>query len=130
MQPSTSTASQAEEEDVKPDINPLARRMVTERFGEKGLLYRFMGQIDDEVIITHVQAGTDPLQQFHEDDPEKIVVLDVSTDEEIDFADDLSEVSMVSQGNVTHAKLENLLSGISKAHREMATAVDTLQERV
>ena len=130
VQPSTSATPQEGEQDVKPDIKPLAKRMAMERFGEKGLLNRFVGQIDDEVIITHVQAGTDPLQRFHEDEPEKMVVLDVSTDEEIDFADDLSEVSMVSQGNVAHAELENLLSGISKAHREMATAVDTLQERV
>ena len=55
-----------------------------------------------------------------------MVVIDVSTDEEIDLADDLSEVSMVSQGNVTHAELENLLAGISGAHKKVAVAVDAL----
>ena len=124
MQPETSTVE--EEPDVKPDIKPLAQRMATQHFGEKGLLKRFIGQIDDEVIVTHVQAGTEPLQRFYEDNPDQMVVLDVSTDEEIDLADDLSEVSMSSQGNVTHAELENLLAGISKAHKEMASAVDTL----
>ena len=59
-----------------------------------------------------------------------MIVLDVSTDEEIDLADDLLEVSMASQGNVTHAELTNLLSGISKAHKQVATAVDSFQERV
>ena len=130
LQPETSTRPVKEEPDVKPDIKPLARHMATQCFGEKGLRKRFISQIDDEVIVTHVQAGTDPLQRFHEDDPDQMVVLDVSTDEEIDLADDLSEVSMSSQGNVTHAELENLLAGISKAHKEMASAVDTLQEWV
>ena len=115
-----------EEVDVKPDI----KRMATQKHGEKGLLKQFVGQVDDKVIVTHVQAGTDPLQQYHEDDPEEMVVLDMSTDEEIDYADDLSEVSLVSQGNVTHAELSSLLMGISSAHKQMATAVDTLQERV
>ena len=71
-----------------------------------------------------------PYRQFHEDDPDQMVVIDVTTDEEIDLADDLSEVSMVSQGNVTHAELENLLADISGAHKKVAVAVDALQERV
>ena len=128
VQPETSTEPVEEEQDVKPDIKPLMPRMATQRFGEKSLLKRFIGQVNDEVIVTHVQAGTDPLQKFHEDNPAEMVVLDVSTDEEIDLADDLSEVSMVSQGNVTHAELENLLAGISGAHKKMAVAVDALQE--
>ena len=129
-QAETSTEPVTEEPDVKPDIKPVVRRMATQRLGEKGLLKRFIGQVNDEVIVTHVQAATDPLQQFHEDDPDQMVVIDVSTDEEIDFADDLSEVSMVSQGNVTHAELENLLADISGAHKKVAVAVDALQERV
>ena len=128
LQPEASSEPTAKEQDVKRDIKPLAHHMATQCFGEKGLLKRFIGQVDDEVIVTHVQAGTDPLQRFHEDDPDQMVVLDVSTDEEIDLADDLSEVSMASQGNVTQAELENLLAGISRAHKEMAVAVDTLQE--
>ena len=89
-----------------------------------------MGQVNDEIIVTHVQPGMDPYQQFDEDHPADMVVLDVSTDEEIDLADDLSEVSMVSQGDVTHVELKNLLAGIAGAHRKMAVAVDALQERV
>ena len=119
-----------EEVDVKRDIKPQLKRLATEKHGEKGLLKRFVGQIDDEVFITHVQAGTDPLQRYHEDNPAHMIELDVSTDEEIDYADDLSEVSLVSQGDVTHAELSSLLSGISKAHKQMAMTVDALQERV
>ena len=129
-QPETLSGPVEEEQDVKPDIKPLMPRMATQHFGEKGLLKRFIGQVNDEVIVTHVKAGTDPLQKFHEDDPEQMVTIDVSTDEEIDLADDLSEVSMVSQGNVTHAELEGLLANISGAHKKMAVAVDALQERV
>ena len=117
-QAETSTEPVAEEPDVKPDVKPVIRHMATQRLGEKGLLKRFIGQVNDEVIVTHVQAGTDPLQQFHEDDPDQMVV------------DDLSEVSMVSQGKVTHAELENLLADISGAHKKVAVAVDALQERV
>ena len=130
MRSETSTGPVEEEQDIKPDIKPVIPRPATQRFGERGLLKRFVGQVNDEVIVTHVQAGTDPLQRFHEDNPADMVVLDVSTDEEIDLADDLSEVSMVSQGDVTHAELENLLAGISSAHKKMAVAVDALQERV
>ena len=128
LQPEVPTEPVEEEQDVKPDIKPVIPRMATQRFGEKGLLKRFIGQVNDEVIVTHVQAGTDPMQRFHEDDPEQMVVIDVSTDKEIDLVDDLSEVSMASQGNVTHAELENLLAGISGAHKKMAVAVDALQE--
>ena len=129
-QPETLMEPVEEEQDIKPDIKPVVRRMAMQRLGEKGLLKRFIGQVNDEVIVTHVQAGTDPLQEFHEDNPAQMVVIDVSTDEEIDLADDLSEVSMVSQGNVTHVELENLLAGISGAHKKVAVAVDALQERV
>ena len=118
------------EADIKPDVKPLMEKLATQKHGEKGLLKRFVGQVNDEIIVTHVKPGTDPYQQFDEDQPADMVVLDVSTDEEIDLADDLSEVSMVSQGDVTHAELKNLLAGISGAHRKMAVAVDALQERV
>ena len=128
-QPETSEPVE-EDQDIKPNVKPVIPRMATQHLGEKGLLKRFIGQVDDEVIVTHVQAGTDPLQRFHKDDPAQMVVVDVSTDEEIDLADDLLEVSMVSQGNVTHAELENLLAGISGVHKKVAVAVDALQERI
>ena len=118
------------EADIKPDVKPFMQRMATQKHGEKGLLKRFVGQVNDEIIVTHVQPGTDPYQRFDEDHPADMVTLDISTDEEIDLADDLSEVSMVSQGDVTHVELQNLLADISGAHRKMAVAVDALQERV
>ena len=118
------------EVDVKPDVKPFLKRMATQKHGEKGLLKRFVGQIDDEVFLTHVKPGTDPYQRYDEDNPTEMVELEVSTDEEIEDADDLSEVSLMSQGDVTPAELKTLLTGISTAHRQVAEAVDLLQERV
>ena len=116
--------------DVKPDVKPPLKRMATQKHGEKGLLKRFVGQVDDEVIVTHVKPGTDPYQRYDEDNPAEMVELEVSTDEEVEDADDLSEVSLMSQGDVTPAELKTLLAGISTAHKQVAEAVDLLQERV
>ena len=118
------------EMDIKPDVKPLLKKMATQKHGEKGLLKRFVGQIDDEVIVTHVKPGTDPYQRYDEDNPAEMVELEVSTDEEVEDADDLSEVSLMSQGDVTPAELKTLLAGISTAHKQVAEAVDLLQERV
>ena len=118
------------EVDIKPDVKPLLKKMATQKHGEKGLLKRFVGQIDDEIIVTHVKPGTDPYQRYDEDNPAEMVELEESIDEEVEDADDLSEVSLMSQGDVTPAELKTLLAGISTAHKQVATAVDLLQERV
>ena len=118
------------EVDIKPDVKPPLKRMAMQKHGERGLLKRFVGQIDDEVFVTHVKPGTDPYQRYDEDDPAEMIELEVSTDEEIEDADDLSEVSLMSQGDVNPAELKTLLAGISTAHKQVAEAVDLLQERV
>ena len=118
------------EMDVKPDVKPPLKKLATQKHGEKGLLKRFVGQVDDDVIVTHVKPGTDPYQRYDEDNPAEMVELEVSTDEEVEDADDLSEVSLMSQGDVTPTELKTLLAGISTAHKQMAEAVDLLQERV
>ena len=118
------------EMEMKPDVKPLLKKLATQKHGAKGLLKRFVGQVSDEVIVTHVKPGTDPYQQYDEDNPAEMVELEVSTDEEVEDADDLSEVSLMSQGDVTPAELKTLLAGISTAHKQVAEAVDLLQERV
>ena len=70
--------------------------------------------------MTHVKPGTDPYQRYDEDNPAEMVELEVSTDEEVEDADDLSEVSLMSQGDVTPAELKTLLAGISTAHKQVA----------
>ena len=82
----------SEEAETKPDVKP--RRLATMYLGPPGLL-RMIGSGDEEHIITRVIPGTDPLQDFEEDDPSQFIIIDDDTDESSD-ADDLSEVSMVS----------------------------------
>ena len=63
----------SEEADIKPDIKP--RRLATTYLGPLGLL-RMVGTGDEEHIITRVIPGTDPLQDFEEDDPSQFIVID------------------------------------------------------
>ena len=100
-----------EPEDVKPP-----RRLATSYLEQKGLL-KMVGKVDEEVFVTHVQRGTDPLQRFHKDVPEEMIDLAYSTEEEIEDADDLSEVSMESEGGVSADELKLLLGSISQAHQ-------------
>ena len=62
-----------------------------------------IGSGDEEHIITRVIPGTDPLQDFEDDDPSQFIVIDDDTDESSDV-DDLSEVSMASGGQHRQSK--------------------------
>ena len=79
-QPSTS------ETDIKPDVKP-PQRLATTYLGRPGLL-RMVGAGNEDHIITRVVPGTDPLQEFDEDDPADVITIDHETDES--DADDLS----------------------------------------
>ena len=117
-------AVKQEPEDVKPP-----RRLAMSYLGQRGIL-KLVGKEDEEVFVTHVKRGTDPLQKFHKDVPEEMVEILYSTDEEIEEADDLSEVSMESQGGILAGKLKDLLSSISQAHQKLAGTLDALNDRV
>ena len=116
----------SEEADVKPDIKP--RRLATTYLGPPGLL-RMVGTGDEEHIITRVIPGTDPLQDFEEDDPSQLIVIDDDTDDSSD-ADDLSEVSMVSAGGIGKHEFQALLSDVAAQHQRMAASLDALASRV
>ena len=62
----------SEEAETKPDVKP--RRLATTYLGPPGLL-RMIGSGDEEHIITRVIPGTDPLQDFEEDDPHSLSSL-------------------------------------------------------
>ena len=115
----------SEEADTKPDIKP--RRLATTYLGPPGLL-RMVGTGDEEHIITRVIPGTDPLQDFEEDDPSQFIVID-DTNESSD-ADDLSEVSMVSAGGIGKQEFQVLLSDVAAQHQRMAASLDALASRV
>ena len=115
-QPGTSEA------DVEPDMKP-PQRLATSYLGRPGLL-RMIGAGDEDHIITQVLPGTDPLQEFDEDDPDNIITIDHETDES--DVDDLSEVSMVSEDAMSKEELQGLLANVAASQQKAAEAVDTL----
>ena len=74
----------SEEADTKPDIKP--RRLATTYLGPPGLL-QMVGTGDEEHIITRVIPGTDPLQDFEEDDLSGLNRIDFPTFRKVDAVD-------------------------------------------
>ena len=122
QQPSAET----EETETKPDVKP--RRLATSYLGPPGLL-RMIGSGDEDHIITRVVPGTDPMQDFEDDDPSQFIVIDHDTDASSDV-DDLSEVSMASAGGIGKQEFQGLLSDIAAQHQRMAASLDALASRV
>ena len=102
-----------EEAEVKPDVKP--RRLATSYLGPLGLL-RMIGSGDEDHIITRVVPGTDPMQDFEDDDPSQFIVIDHDTDASSDV-DNLSEVSMASAGGIGKQEFQGLLSDIAAQHQ-------------
>ena len=119
--------SAAPKTDVKTDVKP-PRRLATSYLGPPGLL-RMIGAGDEDHFITKILPGTDPLQDFEEDDPSQTIVLDYETDASSDV-DDLSEVSMTSTGGISKQEFQGLLSDIAAQHQRMAASIDALAARV
>ena len=117
---------QSEETEVKPDVKP--RRLATSYLGPPGLL-RMIGSGDEDHIITRVVPGTDPMQDFEDDDPSQFIVIDDDTDTSSDV-DDLSEVSMASAGGIGKQEFQGLLSDIAAQHQRMAASLNALASRV
>ena len=115
-----------EEVETKPDVKP--RRLATTYLGPPGLL-RMIGSGDEEHIVTRVVPGTDPLQDFEDDNPSQFIVIDDDTDESSDV-DDLSEVSMASAGGIGKQEFQALLSDVAAQHQRMAASLDALASRV
>ena len=119
-------AVEAEEAETKPDVKP--RRLATSYLGPPGLL-RMIGSGDEDHIITRVVPGTDPMQDFEDDDPSQFIVIDDDTNASSDV-DDLSEVSMASAGGIGKQEFQGLLSDIAAQHQQMAASLDALASRV
>ena len=126
-QPSAEASVAPSKLDIKPDVKP-PRRLTTSYLGPRGLL-RMLGVGDEDHIITKVLPGTDPLQDFEEDDPSQTIVIDYETDASSDV-DDLSEVSMTSAGGISKQEFQGLLSDIAAQYQRMAASIDTLATRV
>ena len=119
-------AVEAEEAETKLDVKP--RRLATSYLGPPGLL-RMIRSGDEDHIITRVVPGTDPMQDFEDDDPSQFIVIDDDTDASSDV-DDLSEVSMASAGGIGKQEFQGLLSDIAAQHQQMAASLDALAPRV
>ena len=92
-------------------------------------LLRMIGSGDEEHIITRVVPGTDPLQDFEDDNPSQFIGIDDDTDESSDVHD-LSEVSMASAGGIGKQEFQALLSDVAAQHQRMAASLDALASRV
>ena len=112
--------------EVKPDIKP--RRLATSYLGPPGLL-KMIGSGDEDHIIMRDVPGTDPLQDFEDDDPSQTIIIDHDTDASSDV-DDLSEVSMASAGGIGKQEFQGLLSDIAAQHQRLAASLDALALRV
>ena len=86
-----------------------------------------IGVGDDDNIITKVVLGTDPMQDFDEDDPANVIVIEHETDES--DVDDLSEVSMTSADAMSSGELQGLLANLAAAQQKMAEAINALVAR-
>ena len=109
-QSSTEASGAPSETNIKPDVKP-PRRLATSYLGPPGLL-RMIGVGDEDHFITKILPGTDPLQDFEEDDLSQTIVIDYETDASSNV-DDLSEVSMTSAGGISKQEFQGLLSDIA-----------------
>ena len=118
--------AEAEGVEIKPDVEP--RRLATSYLGPLGLL-RMIGSGNEDHIITRVVPGTDPMQDFEDDDPAQTIIIDHDTDASSDV-DDLSKVSMASASGIGKQEFQGLLSDIAAQHQRMAASLDALASRV
>ena len=106
-------------EDAKPTLR-------TTVLSQRRLL-QWQGTGDEELIITKVTKGNDPLADFYDDAEATQEIIEV---EETDSEDDLSEVSMQSNIDINKAKLKAVLQGLTNSHKTTANHLSTLSTMV
>ena len=105
------------------DIKPTLRTMV---LSQRRLL-QWQGTGDEELIITKVTKGNDPLANFYDDAEATQEIIEV---EETDSEDDLLEVSMQSNRDINRAELKAVLQGLMNSHQAMVNHLSTLSTMV
>ena len=90
-------------------------------------LLQWQGTGDEELIITKVTKRNDPLVNFYDDAEATQEIIEV---EETDSEDDLSEVSIQSNGDVNKAELRAVLQGLTNSHQATANHLSTLSTMV
>ena len=106
-------------EDVKPTLR-------TTVLSQRKLL-QWQGTSDKDLIITQVTKENDPLANFYDDAEATKEIIEV---EETDSEDDLSEVSMQSNGDINTAELKAVLQGLTNSHQAMVNHLSTLSTMV
>ena len=106
-------------EDMKPTLR-------TTVLSQRRLL-QWQGTGNKELIITKVTKGNDPLANFYDDAEATQEIIKV---EETGSEDDLSEVSMQSNGDVNKVKLRAVLQGLTNSHQATAHHLSTLSTMV
>ena len=106
-------------EDVKPSLR-------TTVLSQRRLL-QWQGTSDEELIIAKVTKGNDLLANFYDDAEATQEIIEV---EESDSKDDLSEVSMQSNGDINRAELKAVLQGLTNSHQATANHLSTLSTMV
>ena len=106
-------------EDVKPTMR-------TTVLSQKRLL-QWQGTGDEELIITRVTKGNDPLATYYNDVEATQEAIEIK---ETDSEDDLSEVSMQSHGDISKAELKAALQGLTDSHRATANHLSALSTMV
>ena len=106
-------------EDIKPTLQ-------TTVLSQRRLL-QWLGTGNEELIITKVTKGNDPLANFYNDAEATQEIIEV---EETDSKDDLSEVSMQSKGDINKAELRVVLQGLTNSHQATANHLSTLSTMV
>ena len=107
------------------DIKPTMRTTV---LSQKRLL-QWQGTGDEELIITRVTKGNDPLATYYNDVEATQEVIEVE-DTDTDTEDDLSEVSMQSHGDISKAELKAVLQGLTDSHQATANHLSALSTMV
>ena len=105
------------------DVKPTLRTMV---LSQRRLL-QWQGTGNEELIITKVTKGNDPLANFYDDAEATQEIIEV---QETDSKDDLSEVSMQSNRDVNKAELRAVLQGLTNSHQATANHLSTLSTMV
>ena len=106
-------------EDVKPT-------MQTTVLSQKRLL-QWQGTGDEELIITRVTKGNDPLATYYNNVEATQEAIEI---QETDTEDDLSEVSMQSHGDISKTELKAALQGSTDSHRATANHLSALSTMV
>ena len=86
--------------------------------------YSGRGQGDEELIITRVTKGNDPLATYYNDVEATQEAIEI---EETNSEDDLSEVSMQSHGDISKAELKAVLQGLTDSHRATANHLECVE---